>query len=241
MKRTDFTFIKAYVVPFLVFIIIVLMVPLFIMPQIESFKNKNNEVKNAQKRLDAINTKLEALNKIDEEKERDMLYDAEKSVPTGKEIPSLIVGMKALSGKSGLLQESMNIKPGKMASESATRAASKNKTVAKPESKDRINFNITLVGSFENIKNFLFDSEQAKRLLEVVTFKGSQQADASYKFDLQIATPFKEMKSKGDIVSQSLPSLSDINKKTLGFIKKLLDYVTSVIPTVPTGVEDPFK
>ena len=244
MKKVNFSFVQAYVVPALVFLTIILLVPLFLIPQVARFKEKNLQVQEAQKRLDVLNKKIDALNNIDENEESQMRLEVEKSVPTSKNLPPLIVGVKNIAGKAGLQVREMNFKPGKIATQSATAsaAAAKNQSgTSVKELKDRINFTAILSGSLDQMKVFLSELEKSKRLLEISSFKSTIQNDGSHKFDLLVSTPFKEVKSGGDPVGSPLPLLSNLNKKTFEILKDLVDYTSVVIPLVPTGVEDPFK
>lgn len=254
--------LKTYLVPILALVVIILIVPLVILPQLSRIRDKNIEVKKSRERLEKLIQKRDALAEIDEEDESQKRFEVEKSVPGDKKLAPLIIGIRNLAGTAGLRILEMNFKPGKVATESAAVAETKTKdktkaSVATGEEKDRLTFTVKLEDSLDTaldkIKILLTSLEKTKRLLGVSSISTARKLEGkTYTFDLEISTPVKQVKSCTDtagsgkasscpdIVAEPLPSLSEDNKKMLDFLAKLEDNTNIIVLPGPTCLADPF-
>jgi len=266
MNKPKISLLRTYIVSALAVLVIILIVPLVIMPQLSKIREKNLQVKEGRERLEALKQKIEGLNKIDGEDESLQLFEVEKSVPSDKKLAPLIVGIRNLAGQTGLRIVEMNLKPGKVATASAvasTKTKDKTKstqaTATTAEEKDRLTLTVKLEENsdtaLDKIKNFLTALEKTKRLLGVSSIGALRSSEGkTYTFDLAISTPVKQITScEGsqaktsnssscpDIVAKPLPSLSGDNENVLKYLSQLEDYTGIVVPLVPTGVENPFQ
>jgi Tfp pilus assembly protein PilO len=247
--KTDTSILRAYIIPVLVVLLVVLLVPFVLLPQIESIREKNLEVEEGRERLERLNQKIDALELVDETAESLKLLETEKAIPANKKIATLIVGIRSMAVESKLSIREMNFKPGKVATQSATVSAMSKKTKAKireadsEENKDSLLFVVKLRGKLDSVKKFLSKLEKAKRLMEVDTLSSTQDEDEPSKHlvEISIRAPFKQIKSGGDVVSDPLPLLTKVHDAVFTFLVNLKDYTNKKLPSVPTGVPNPFK
>ena len=217
----------------------------------ESLKKSYLKVQEKSERLENLNKKIDILDSINGESENLKLIEAEKAVPSRKELAPWLNEVNILADKNGLLKLGINIKPGKVATDSAALETNNTekkgtptktaKTVTTKEDKEAVTFAVTLGGSLENMKQFLLDLEGSKPLLSVTSIKSKLQEDGSYRFDLRISAPIKGVTQKGDIIAEPVPALTDALEAIFKKISRMISYVGISVPTVPTGVEDPFK
>jgi len=244
MKNIGGPFLKSYFVPILVLITIIALIPLALGPIVVNLKIKNEQYQEKRGQLSQLNKKIEDLEEIDADKENFELQEAEKAVPSRKELAPLVIGVGNLAGKNNLLVSEMKLTPGKVATDSAAAAEKSTKpteVATDKEKKDELSFKVALVGSLENLKKFLADLEEAKQLLGISSIQGKLQTDGSFRFELGVSAPFKGIVSGGDAIAKPVPKLSDSLENTLKQILKFTSYTNVSVPSVPTGVDNPFQ
>lgn len=246
MNKKSLAPFRLYIVPLFVVLVIVLLVPLVLLPQLQTIRDKNLEVQKSQERLDLLKTKLEALSLIDEEDENLKLSVIEEVVPSRKELARLVVGVRSLASKAGLSVAAMEFNPGIVASESATTASSKRvkaaKAKSKKEDKEKTTFMLSVkTKKVSDLQKFFTNIQKAKRLLGVNTVEINRDEEDVYTFDLEIIAPFREIKSKGDIIATPLPLLTQIHDEVFDFVADFINFTNVTIQKVKTGVKDPFK
>ena len=248
MKNVNLSPFKVYIVPVLVLLTIILLVPLVLMPQLNRIKDKSLEVEEGNERLEALNSKIEALDSIDENDESLKLIEMNKIVPGGKELAKLVVGMRNLAAQSGLKVAEMKFEPGKVVTSSATASATKREKaqiasdnkLKEEEQKDKVIFTLSVKGALSKVNKFLTKIEKAQRLLGVRKIEIFKDIKV-YKIDFEIFAPFTEREKKGDVVASPLPTLTSIHLKVYEFVSKFKNLTNISIPLVPKGVTNPFK
>ena len=251
MKKDTASIFRIYILPILVTLVVILIVPFVLLPQFDRIKLKNQEVKEGQERLSRLNKKISDLSLVDETSESIMLLELEKIIPGSKKLAPLIVGLRNMALESNLVITDMNFKPGRVddeATKSATVSSLSKKTKSQVNEKGSSSqggliFIVKVSGSLENVKKFFSKLEIAKRLMGVETVKGEQDEEDSskYRFELSVNAPFKPAKSEGDIVGEPLPEFTSAHKKMFDQLLGLKDYTNKDIPTVKTGVDNPFE
>ena len=246
MKNTNLSPVRIYIVPVLVLVTTVLLVPLVFMPQLARIKDKNLTVKRGNDRLTALNNKIKVLEAIDENDESLKLIEMENVVPSEKNLDQLVVGVRNLAAQSDLKVIEFKLKPGKVATSSATTSATKKSKqaaakVKNKEEKDKTTFTLLLNGDLANINKFLAKIEKAKRLLGINVIATKRETSGAHLFDFEVFTPFRGAKSQGDVVAASLPALKPEHLEIYDFVIQLENYTNVSIPLVPKGVTDPFK
>jgi len=248
MKKTDLSIFKAYLIPILVLVIVVLIVPFVLMPQLRSIRDKNVEVQKGRERLELLNQKISDLTLVNENEESIKLLEVEKVIPSDKKLAALIIGVKNLALESALSNIRMTFNPGQVASQSATQSALSKSTKSKlnqetEEVEGQLIFDLEMDGKLTNLAKFLSKIEFAKRLLGINSVDSTFDSEISAQnFVLKINAPFKILKSSGDVIGQPLPELTQSHESTFEFIiNRLKDYTSKRVPTVPIGVKNPFK
>ncbi|OGY23423.1 MAG: hypothetical protein A2172_04305 [Candidatus Woykebacteria bacterium RBG_13_40_15] len=246
LDNFDFSKIKAYAIPLAIILAVVLLVPIFFVPQITRFREMNLELKKSQQRLAILKQKIVDLGKINENEESLQLLEAEKIVPSDKKVPYLLMGVNRIANEAGLFVSEMELNPGKVATESAkaaTASASKSVTEGSQANKlpkDKVVFRLQLKGDLQKFKNFLATLEKSKRLLGIDSIKAEVNGD-TYTYNLNIYTPFKTLESSGDIVAEPLPVFTSRHQSIFNMLAGFTDYMEEVINEGTTGNKDPFK
>src|SRR3990172_9151898 len=184
MKKDTAAVFRIYILPILATVVVILIVPFVLLPQLDRIKIKNQEVKEGQERLDRLNKKISDLSLVDETSESVMLLELEKVIPGSKKLAPLIVGLRNMALESNLVITDMNFKPGRVGTE-ATNSATISSLSKKTKSQ------INEKGSLENVKKFLSKLEIAKRLMGIEIVKGEQDEEDSsvYRFELSVNAP----------------------------------------------------
>ena len=251
MKKDTAAVFRIYILPILATVVVILIVPFVLLPQLDRIKIKNQEVKEGQERLDRLNKKISDLSLVDETSESVMLLELEKVIPGSKKLAPLIVGLRNMALESNLVITDMNFKPGRVGTEatnSATISSLSKKTKSQinekgTSSQGELIFIVKVSGSLENVKKFFAKLEIAKRLMGVEVVKGEQDEEDSskYRFELSVNAPFEPAKSEGDVVGEHLPELTSAHKSLFDQLIGLKDYTNKDVPTVKTGVDNPFE
>ncbi len=256
MKTSSFEKIKNYLVPVLSMIAVVVMIPIFIMPQLNKIAEASKILNKNQKRLDLIEKKATDLEKLSEKKDslEQKIEIIEQALPVDKSVAPLVSGIQQLAITSGLSVESFKIVPGKTATDSAkpvsnTQAAAPStgagavQKVAPSSTEKNLIFQITLVGGTKPYKTFLSTLEKAKRILVLDEFQSTSDDGALFKFVVFLQAPYAPLpKISSDQVGEPLPSLSEANEKLIKALDspEFQDVTQSQITPGPTGVVNPF-
>lgn len=250
--KIDLSGLKNFIVPTLILITILIIIPFSFVPLLNNLKTTNDTLRQERERLGRLSDKLEILSNLDEESINEKLVVVESALPVGKSIAPLVVGIQNLAGGSNLKIEGINISPGQVSTISATiqpeealntaADSGKSSSQASPEEKDTLSLKVSLLGTIDNLKAFLFKLESAKRLTLVNNLSSEISESKSFKFTLQLSAPFRSIpRLAGDIAAQAIPLISDKNEKTLKLIEEFIDYTNIKLPESKTGVTDPFK
>jgi len=242
MKKLDFSDIKPYAITILVVVVVILVIPFVIKPQLERIREKNLEVKEGRQRLVRLDQKIEDLAKIDEVDESLKLLEVEKAVPSEKRISQLILGVSAIASESGLSVNEMSFKPGLVATASAQKSSTSEKSqklTDQQENKNQVTFEVSLTGALRRFDDFLSRLEKAKRLMSVDSVETKRQG-SNYVFNVTISAPFKALESSGDIIADPVPAFTELHQRVFSFLSQLKDYTSITIPALPTGVTNPF-
>src|SRR3989344_2813649 len=104
MKTNNFVQIKKYFVPVVSIIAVFVMIPVFIMPQLNRIAEASKIINKNQARLDTIEKKAGDLEKLS--KQRDSLDKnikiIEQALPVDKSVAPLVSGIQQLAITSGL-------------------------------------------------------------------------------------------------------------------------------------------
>lgn len=248
----DLEQIKNYLVPGLVFIVVLAMIPIFILPTLNRIAEASKTINQNQTRLNGVKQKASDLEELKgkESDLREKLTIAESALPIDKSVAPLVLGVKDLAVEKGLSVKSFKIQPGKTATESAKKAiggptgTSNTTGIPKLTSQAGFIFQMVLIGKTADFKSFVAALESAKRLLLVQEFKGISSDGANYEIEVFINAPFSPLPEiSEDQEAAALPKLTAANEKLLEDLKSSIftDRTAKTIEPGSTGVTDPFK
>jgi hypothetical protein len=252
--------VKAFGVPFISVIVLVLIVIFAVLPLWNKVSEKQTQLRSAQDELRVLTQKEEALRTLDEESLEEQFQTAEIALPSGKEVPALLVGISRLYQEQGLELVNLKITPGKVSTQSAQPSSdpanpspaavaetatpiSGGVPTAKqvfPSTK-RLDFDIVLSGTLEQARGFLNTLEKSLRLMLVNSFTFSQNTSGSTQITLKISAPFEPFPPIPTNFAEALPRLT---KEDLDNLGKLGTYtpLTTPFTNVPEagGNSNPF-
>lgn len=257
MKPNSFEQLKSYFIPVLSIVAVLVMIPVFIMPQLNQIADASKVINKNQARLDTIEKKAKDLEKLSREKDTldQKINIIEQALPVDKSIAPLVSGIQQLAINSGLSVKSFKIQPGKTATESAkaatptqttpktTSAKQKTEPAVTPASKNLI-FQMSLQGGTKAFGSFLTALEKAKRILVLEEFKSQSTDGVSFTFDIFLQAPYAPLpKLSEDQVGEPLPTLTVQNENLIEDLNssEFQDVTESQINPGPTGVVDPFQ
>lgn len=255
MKNNYLDKFKSYLVPVGSILAVLVMVPVFIMPQLTKIADASKVINKNQTRLDSIEKKATALEKLS--KNQDSLEEKiaviEKALPIDKSVAPLVSGIQQLAIESGLSVKSFKIQPGRTATESAKPAATSGQSGSLESqtsgqtsivSGTNLVFQISLEGGTDAFKAFLATIEKAKRILVLEEFKSQSNDGKKFTFDIYLQAPYAPLpKLSDDQVGEPLPSLTVQNENLIEDLNSSVfqDVTQSQINPGPTGVVNPFE
>lgn len=238
ISRVDLSKLRTFVVPVLILATIILLVPFAFIPLLNNVKETNENLKSEQERLERLSTKLEVLNSLDENDINDKLSISEQVLPVGKSLASLVVGIQNLAVGSKLSVKGITLNPGAVATNSADVSSSGE------DDENSLVLELNLSGKIASVQKFLSKLQVAKRLVFVdEAALTSDDETKEYEIKFFLKTPFRPVpKSGADAVSESLPTLSEANLKTLELVEGFTNVTNISITEVKIGVvKDPFS
>lgn len=256
MKDFSLNNLIGFIVPLLTVIVVVGSIPVVILPQLDRIRLKSADLSKKEEKFKKLEAKAKTLEQINVENLDDRVENAEIALPSGKNLAPLIDAIKKLSGDSKLIVNSIRLKPGKVATTSATttedKTSSQPRTAAQgttkvvlPTGRTDLLLNLELKGAMKDFQSFLKFLERAKRILIVVSSSSSVESDGSIIHTLVLNAPFKPLKSNfNDVETEPIP----VENENLARIYDILndDFIEYSKPIVGadcptcTGVTNPF-
>lgn len=243
--------LSSYVVPVISLLVVVILVPVVIMPQLKNIAASSKVLNENEGRLDKIESKANKLEELAKNKAQieENLKFVETVLPINKEVAALVLGIQALAHNSGLAVSSFKIQPGKVATESAKKTTEGEtkiaaNTPASPTStKDNLVFNMGLAGELKSLRAFLAALESGKRVITLSQVKSTGGSGANFNFDLFLNAPFSALPTlSADQIGSPLAELTAQNLKLLEDLQTPIfsDITKGTIVPVPTGLTNPF-
>lgn len=242
--------LTTYAIPVLSFLVVIILIPSVIMPQLNSIVDSSKILNKNKGRLDQLKSKASKLADLSTQKNdiENNLKFVETVLPINKEVAALVLGIQDLARNSGLAVATFKIQPGKTATDSASTAktstAQPQAAVSTPIStKDNLVFNLGLSGDMKSLRTFLAALETGKRVLTLSQVKSTNNGGPIYNFDLFLNAPFGTLPQlTADQASNPLAELTSKNKKLLDDLRTpIFSDITGVqVAPGPTGPTDPF-
>lgn len=231
--------VKSVGVPLISIIVVVLLVIFAIFPLWSKVSGKQNELSARKKTLALLTVKENDLNKLDSSKIASQFQHAEAALPSGKEVPSLLVGLSRLYQDQGLQLSALKLTPGNVATSEAAPKSLGQSTNASPVvggniglgnqifPKDkRLDFDLVLGGTLEQARGFLKTLEKSVRLMVVNSFSFANSKTSSSGITLKITAPFDPAPPLPTDFSEPLPKLTLDDEKYLNIVSSYTPLTT---------------
>jgi Tfp pilus assembly protein PilO len=162
----------------------------FVQPTYSEIKNLTQEIKTKEETLEKKQKLV-----IDIERLVNQYEDIEGRVskvfyalPNKAEIPNVLVQLEALASENGMIFESSNFSKAQQSVQSKITSDSENNTASSSETADQqnsieqirsVSIDVSLIGSYENFKNYLRSLENNIRIMDITSISFSSSSDSS--------------------------------------------------------------
>ncbi|MCH7951471.1 hypothetical protein IH980_01860 [Patescibacteria group bacterium] len=255
--------IKKYLyLPSLTVVVIVGLLAFFIGPTLGKVSNLRKEIALASGELTALETKVEVLQGLDESMLLEQVGVLEHVLPSKKDVFGLLTALNGLAAEEGVALGNFELRPGSIATETATPSASAKKssepTRKGPASRRRsdlesIAVSVSVIGSFEDVTAFFSSVERLRPLMRftqvslspvkrrsvepVATPSATFQVVANLGLDLFYASLPTQLGSASDPLSPLSEAEQLLYDELLGY----LSYEVSLPSSIITGNENLFS
>lgn len=179
--------VQSFIFTAVTVVIAILSFLLYVKPTWAKYQTNRKAIAAEKNDIEKLNQKLESLKQFDDQTLKNRFGEVEKAMPEQKQIPGVIAGLTRLSQENNLVLEGLQIRPGKIATQSG---------------QQEINFKVTVSGDLRNIDAFL------KRLSEVRRIFGIQKLTSTS------STANNEFVTNLDLSIYTLPSSVQLGEYT---------------------------
>lgn len=177
-------------------------------PTFEDYRENRKAYEAEKNDIDKLSQKLDSLNQFDEQSLKDRFSEVQRALPDQKAVPSVVAGLSRLSEENNLRLEALQIRPGKLATESG---------------QQEIGFKVTVSGDFRNIDAFLKRLSEIRRVFGIQKLNSTSSfADGSYVTNLDLA--IYTLPSEVDLGTDYTNPLPDGVAQKFTFIDKLATF-----------------
>lgn len=195
------------------------------------------DVNSERTELVGLQTKLNQLQALDEETLRQQLRLLTSAVPTDKSLPTLLSTAEAVSANTGVTLSDMSlISPGSLATDSAKRQTSEEKTFGA----SLLPFSIVLTGTSDQIRNYLSTSINVRRLLRVKQFTIIFSGDGAARSNVSLDALYAGLPTNLGDVRQPILPLAEKDEQLLDKLASQPNYSQELL-AIPVAGEQPFK
>lgn len=164
---------KDYMTPLVIAAVIFLGVVVGVIPQLKDIFTIRTAIVDLTKTLEVLDQKYQALTSMSDSELNSMVSMVESALPSDKPIFQALEVVQSQAFEYGLAVDSFDFSPGSVATESATAKA---KSVKQASGVSSLDLEVTLMGSFENLLQFVKALESSGPLAEVQGFSVSSAA-----------------------------------------------------------------
>ena len=225
--------LKEIFIPLMVLIVIVFLTSKFLYPKIIQITKLYQQLKKNEAQVENLEKKA---NLLENQKNDNLLTSFEKLkqiLPEEKDVAGLLVSLESLKKDSNISFERFDLKPGLLATESAEALSLQ----------QEFKFQITLLGTYENLINFLTKLENTAPIVSIEqTQIAFQSGKEDVKTNLQLKAYYFPLKEEQLKIESPLPALSSSLKQTHEQLLKfeLFTYAT-FLPAEKIGRDNPFS
>lgn len=224
IKRPKLSRIKAAIpqavlIPIVTIIIMILSGIFYVAPTYQKLQTNKATLAAEQSEIGILKEKFEALKQQDEGALEQDLEELRVAVPELKNIPGLIAGIRKIADETNVSLDGMQVKPGKLASESAAQ---------------ELTMKISVRGDLRNLNSFLNKISSVRRILGVQKFSASGGVIGSEELTSAMEITFYTLPLPGQLpkYSEKLPLIDKSKKDTIGRLAGYQVYTegTSAVP-----------
>lgn len=228
---------KAYFIPVIVLAFIILMSVFFLSPRLLEIGSINRKLSTDKKTLAKLTQKVANLEGIDTVELSSKVDETFKVLPTEKEVPNVLITLKALTEEVGISLKGIELNPGEISTASAI---SKNIQKAGLPS---LTLGITVSGDKDKIKAFLDKLNTVAPLMRIEKLSFSQSKEFTTTSGLVLNTFFLSLPESMGPVEVPLPVITKQEEETF---RKLTEYhpvkaSETILSPVQSGKENPFS
>lgn len=154
---------KDFIIPLLSFIASLIIIVVFILPQIKTFLNLKSQEKKIKKEISIVQKNIDFISNMDDSEVNSNFDLVSLSLPTEKDFISIIKTLASSSNNSGVVLQDYKFTVGNLSSDSKT-------------AEDFTEIDLTVGGSMESVKSFLIELSRRFPLSETVSLETSEKS-----------------------------------------------------------------
>lgn len=148
-------------------LVCLLAVPVGILPAIRASTKLVSSIRQLEKELLALHTKIEILTSLDETTLQNDLNILTSGLPIEKSLPSMIMTIEELAAKEGIGLTSLTMESGgQISTESAKRQSADEQKLGV----NKLTIGISIEGTPEQVRNFIGNAHRVRRLMRISNF-----------------------------------------------------------------------
>lgn len=222
---------RLFVLPVVTVIVLVVAFQL-LAPRIKDILALNKSIKDLEGKVANVDKKLSILASLDSNILQAQVVEAEKALPSQKDIPGLLAALDRLAQNSGVSITSFQVAPGQVTATTSAQAVGA----------ESLPFKLSLAGGYNGIKDFLSRAVHSNRTLRVRSVAmTAQSGPASVSASLDMETFYQILAKIKFAPSDRLPDITVEEQKALEEASRrpYLSEISGSRP--PTGKVNPFE
>lgn len=231
----NFDKIKPYMLPIIALVVLVVLTPLVILPWFTNARTNWDMVKSQQTKLTALQTKADALDKMNTTTNKQALDEkVEPAIPSQADPAGVLGTLEQVAVASGATAKGVHFGQGAAAAPAAAAATTEGGNVT---------VSLSIQGSYASIFNFISQSETVSRVISLSTMHIVPAGDTN---NTLVATfdalaPYQPVPTNLGLAEEPLPVFTSAKSKTLTAVSSLHQATYAPTPdTSISGRQSPF-
>lgn len=234
--KMNFDSLKPYLLPIIALAVLVVLTPLIILPWFGDVQTGWASMGTQQTKLSALQTKADALDKVDGDQQKKTLQDeVEPAMPSQADPAGALGTIEQLANASGV--QPKGAKYGQSSSGTAAATAPGAATTG-----GAVPVTVSLNGNYAGILNFITQSETTARVLSISTLHIVPGATGDQLVaTIDVVAPYQPMLTDLGPAEEPLPTLTSAKAKILTDTSKLhpASYAATPVDSI-SGRQSPF-
>lgn len=234
MKKNYLKKYEAYLAPLLVALLAILTTGTFLKPKLARILEIQDSLNDRRQHLMTLEQKVRALEGLDKQELTQKTKTALKALPAEKDIPLVIAVLKAVAEEKEISLAVINTSPGEVASGAAA-AKVLGDSVA-------VGFSVKANGDLVPLAESLMRLEAVLPLMRLTRASINREQENDYFASLELEVFFLDLPSEIGAAEKPLPIISAEERAAFEQLLTFKPVVgEAVMPSVPTGKENPFS